>query len=122
MSGPGPCRLSSPSPFEELQAALAPLPALANGDPDKVFAVAGLLHPAEQKQLVAIFPMMLPALVSRAQALERNMEFRDALARRLLRGRLQRVSLLHHVGEARACPHRRGRRPVRGPADDIRPL
>ena len=74
MSGPCPCRPCSPSPFDELQAALAPLPALANGDPDKVFAVADRLHPAEQQQLVAIIPIVLPALVSRAQAQARAME------------------------------------------------
>ena len=74
MSGPCPRRPCSPSPFDEVQAALAPLPALANGDPDKAFAVADLLHPAEQQQLVAVIQIVLPALVSRAQALAQAMD------------------------------------------------
>ena len=74
MAGPVPHNLLPPCPSDELWAALAPLPGLATGDPDHVFALAQLLHPAELQQLVAIFPIMLPALISRAQALARAME------------------------------------------------
>ena len=58
--------LPPPCPSEALWAALAPLPELANGDPRHVFALAPLLHPAELRQLVAVLPVMMPALVSRA--------------------------------------------------------
>ena len=70
-SSRGPISLSS---YDEVQAALAPLPALANGDPGQVFAVADLLHLAEQQHLVAVIQVYLPALVSRTQALVRAMD------------------------------------------------
>ena len=74
MPGPSSRGPHTLSPYDEVQAALAPLPALASGDPGTVFAVADLLHPAEQQHLVAVIQVYTPALVSRTQAFERAMD------------------------------------------------
>ena len=59
------------TPEDEMRAALDPLPALVDGAPRTVFAVAAMLQPDEQRHLAAVFQSYTPALVQRANAAER---------------------------------------------------